>query len=218
MMRLSIDLQQELRDTVSEHGTFSPLSLIGEAARRMGADTLAETYDEDLSEVIEGRFEHYRPKVAAAIADHPRIDRITAELIAASLCDPAAVLAIAIVLERGAQIVDGATDEIVMNVDPDLASDDQDTATWVNVAHGIDWWADGRLVVQLPDTIMQAAVGRRLAEIVSHPVLDRHPLKIVGTTEWGDGTRLLVTDSDRRPLPAGDLLAIRPDGWQGNGA
>jgi hypothetical protein len=78
--------------------------------------------------------------------------------------------------------------------------------------NGAFWLQTGRLdVPALPDTISGLCRGRALRDVVSHPVLDGHPLRIVDVEHW-DGVDTLVTDHRARPATIDELIALGPCG------
>ena len=212
MNRLAIDQQVDLM----EQGMLEPFSrlwLLGEDGRYFTQDGLSNAYDDAMSAIIEGHDDGHRAKIleVARQRTYPLIDRITAELAVEACCDPLTAMALAIALDRDAIIEDAATDELVMSIDAWTPSDDgSQTVVWVSP--GVLWHARGELLVALPETAMAASVGRRLRDVVGHPVLDRHPLTITGVTEDETGRALLVTDAVRTAIGLDELAAMRPPG------
>lgn len=85
--------------------------------------------------------------------------------------------------------------------------------TMVRIAEGVHWLTTGTLLVPaLPDTMADAAVGRPLRDVFSHPVLDPLGLLITDATTTSlhdrlDGTYLTV-DAKRVPASPDDLFAM----------
>lgn len=213
MNRLAIDQQIDLMDR-GAHAPFSKVWLLGEDGRRTRDNRLTDAYDDALCAMIEGYDDAQRDKVMACAgnASHPLIDRITAELAAEACCDPLTALALAVELGTSAVIEDASTDELVLMVDPWNPSTSDATLTAVWVAPDILWYACGRLVAPLPEIALVAAVGRRLRDVISHPVLDRHAITITGVTEDGMGRAVFQTDAERTPIGIKQLATIRPPG------
>lgn len=209
MIRLSIDQQIELMDRDGLK-PFSRLWLLGEYGRYLDADRLSNAYEDALSAIIEGSDEGMRSEILqAALERAPLIDRVTAELAAATLCDPLTAFALAMQLGQPAFIDDSATDEEVMKVDDRVGSDNDGTMTAVWVAPGITWYASGAIVAPMPDTALIAAVGRPLSEVISHCVLDRFDLTVTGVSQDVEGRPVLETNADRTPISIEQLAAIR---------
>ena len=213
MIRLAIDQQVDLMDRDGLE-PFSRLWLLGEDGRYMSDNRLTDAYDDALSAMIEGYDDTRRNEVAevAQQRSYSLLDRITAELAADACCDPLTAVALAVALDADAIIEDAATDDLVLMVDAWNPADSDGTQTAVWVAPGILWYARGSLVAPLPEIALAAAVGRKLAEVISHPVLDRYALTIMGVTEDSAGRAVFETDAIRTPLGIEKLTAIRPPG------
>lgn len=222
MLRLDLSRQQELRDNAdadgwtededaSPNGIFSILSLLGEAARYMDEEEAREAYDEALSAVIEGQHDPATGAVDAIVRSHgmPILDRITAEIGWHAGIDVVAALAIAIVLDNDAAIVD-PDQEIVLMVGAWTPSDLPSPLNAAWLAPGVRWEAHG-VTLSMAETLATACIGRPLRTLVSHPVLDRHALTVTGVCPATGGRILIEVDSDRTPLTADALIAMRGD-------
>lgn len=214
MIRLTPGSLTDLIAVSDEHDDPFGLLAIGDGmGAGIGTPNEAE-YLEDaeqaLSDIIEGHDDRFRTVIAKHL-DRPErlLDRITAELAAAAGCDPATACAIARILDGDANIQNSADDKIVLYVDEAHPSSSEHCLTRVWVSEDVLWDAVGRLLVTMPETTLSAAIGRKLRDVVSHPVLDRHDLTVTGADNIGL-TRFLLVDSDRTPLNREELLAMRP--------
>lgn len=209
MIRLSIDQQIELMDRDGLE-PFSRLWLLGEYGRYLDADRLSNAYEDALSALIEGSDDTLRSEILQTALEHaPLIDRVTAELAAAALCDPLTAFALTMQLGQPGLIEDGATDEEVMKIDDSVASGHDGTMTAVWMAPGITWYASGAVTAPMPESVLTAAVGRLLSEVMSHDVLDRFGLTVTGVSQDIHGNAVLETDADRTPISIAELAAIR---------
>lgn len=165
-----------------------------------------------LSDILEGIDDDFRDDVREMLGLRATLtmDRISAE-IAAHLCiDPATARALAYWIDDHLTIMDGATGEMIAFVDHSSPPDDRNPLGRVRLEEGVEWETGGTLVVRgLPATALVAAVGRPLRDLVSHPVLDAHPLVVTGIED--DGMHQIVsTDWHRRPLTVDEIMDIRP--------
>lgn len=213
MIRLS---PFQLADLIERSAHFDDPFGLRVLAEDMGLEFDEPEYIEDaqdaLSVILEGQDASHRGAIARLLQHRPTmlLDRVTAELCAAACCDPAAACAIAIVMDERISIEDAATGERVLFLDDSDPPDSPSCLTQVWVAPGIQWDTVGTLRLVLPDLTFSAAIGRPLKDVVTHPVLDRHPLVITGIGHSMEHKPHFQTDADRTPLTIGELLAIRP--------
>jgi hypothetical protein len=171
-----------------------------------------ESARDALSDILEGIDDDFRDGVREMLGLRATLtmDRISAE-IAAHLCiDPATACALAYWIDDHLTIEDGATGEMIASIDHSEAPDARNPLGRVRLETGVEWETGGKLVVRdLPATVLAAAVGRPLRELVSHPVLDAHALVVTGVED--DGMHQIVsTDWHRRPLTVDEIMDIRP--------
>lgn len=106
--------------------------------------------------------------------------------------------------------VDGA---LGLEIDIHAHPDDPDCTTMIRIEHDAHWFTAGALAVPaLPDTICSAVVGRPLADVYAHPVLDPSGFVVkrvapVRIRDDVDGT-ILILDAPRIVATPDDLFAI----------
>lgn len=205
----------QLYDVVSLSESFDdPFKLVA-LLKEHGGDRSSIEYlgasEDAFSALLEGHDDSCRDAIGALLRRRPTqmLDRITAELVAAIGCDPATACAAAIVLDTSIEIQEGATDDQLLFLDESDPPDSPTCQTRIWVADMVEWDSTGRLRIELPETLKAASVGRMLRDVVSHPVLDRHPLRILSIHDDGSGNSI-QTDADRTPLDADAILAMRP--------
>lgn len=171
-----------------------------------------ESASDALSDIIEGIDDDFRDEVRRMLGlrETLTMDHISAG-IAAHLCiDPATACALAYWIEDGLVIEDGATKEMIAFIDHSEAPNDRNPLGRVRLTQGVEWETGGNLIVQdLPATTLNAAIGRPLRDLVSHPILDAHPLVVTGIQDTGMH-QIVSTDWHRRPLTIDEIMAIRP--------
>lgn len=143
----------------------------------------------------------------------PSLDRITVELLAYMNVDPLAVAWLSL-LCQGIRIIDADTDAEMADIDGHLPPTDDMTDTTVTLSQDIVWRATGKLIVHgMPDSMALTAVGRPLREVVSHPVLDRHPFTVVEVETGSDMASPCLITNIRHHLPSiQELAGIAPAG------
>lgn len=142
----------------------------------------------------------------------PDLDAVTAELLLHMDIDPLMVAWMARVCQAFT-VQDDDTMDSFLQMDGYTAPTDSLCDTLV-LLDDVCWMATGTLIVPgLPDSTVIAAVGRPLRDVVSHPVLDRHPLTIRDCETGGSLERpKLITDIRHRLMKADDLVKLAPCG------
>lgn len=220
MLRLDPAQQQELRDNAdadgwlededaNSHGVFSTLSLLGESARYMDDAETREAYDDAISAIVEGQNQRVIESIDNIVRNHglPILDRITAEIGWHAGIDVVAALAIAIVLDKDAAIID-PDDELILMVSAWTPSHAPSPLNAAWLAPAVRWDTHG-VTLAMAETLATACIGRPLRTLVSHPVLDRHALTVTGVSQATGGRIMVEVDNDRTPLEAEELFAMR---------
>lgn len=137
------------------------------------------------------------------------LDVIGAETFAHTGIDP--LVATWIACHVGAFHLKDEDDEMVAYVSGDNADQSVGT-TRVRIAERAMWarcelWSDDIL----PEVVQAAAMGRHLSEVASHPVLDRHPLRVIRMIV---DVRMTIIITDHQPVAASveQLVACAPRG------
>jgi len=218
MLRLAPDQQRELRETADSHADdaeqeagacFSTLAMLGENARYMGEAETSEAYDQEITDLLEGNAQSLLAATDVILREHGMaiVDRITAEIAQHIGIDVGAALALAITLDSHAVIED--QDRALMLVLSAWTPSDAPmplNAAWL--APSVQW-QPGKVVVELPQTLALAAVGKPLRDTLTHPVLDRHPLTVTGVGTANGDRMTLEVDADVTPLETEALIAMR---------
>lgn len=179
--------------------------------------------DDVIEKAIEDALDGLNDRQARAIEGQMRengadenpvpFDVVTTELLARRGIDPLAVAWLARI-NPGVSIHDDDMGDVI-----EIGDDAQSTA--MEVGDGAWWHADSRLTVRgLPHSLVAAAQDRPLAEIVSHPVLDRYALIIADVATTEEGLAILtcqcnppadgcMADMPGRPIGIEALLRIR---------
>lgn len=139
------------------------------------------------------------------------MDAITAAVLLHMGIEPAGALAMLEAVlatgERRMQIADADADDThwVVDANAGLWRVKLDAAD----GPGAMWISNGELVIaELPETIMAAAAGRPLRDIVSHPALDALPLTVAYAASAGGETALTIAGTIRGSMEGftdGDL-------------
>lgn len=208
MLELEMAQQAELQEI--EYSPFSPLSLFGEDARYMGDEEMGQAYGKAINDIVEGRNPAMFKAVDKIVRDHhlPIIDQITAEIGYHIGIDVVAALALAVILDKHSEI-QNADQDLVFLISAWEPSDVLNPVNCTWLAPKIRWTPRG-VIIALPETLATASIGRPLSQIVSHPVLDRHPLTITGVSMESYSRIILEVDADRKPISAEALIAMRP--------
>lgn len=141
------------------------------------------------------------------------MDRLTADLVRGIGVEPLALVWMAHISPGGyAAIEDDGRGE-KLRCDDRTEHDGSDCLTYVEIAPGVEWYAAGTLFMpEPPQTVVMAATGMMLRDLVRHPVLDEQPLRIVELSDEARiGTIGLVTDARNRPITVDELLAMALD-------
>lgn len=138
------------------------------------------------------------------------MDRLTAELVRGVGVAPLSLVWLAHVSSGGYAAIedDGRGDKL--RCDDRTDHRDCDCLTYVEIAPGVEWYANGTLFLpEPPQTVVMAATGMMLRDLVRHPVLDEHPLRIDDLSDEARlGTIGLVTNARNRPIGVADLLDL----------
>lgn len=134
-------------------------------------------------------------------------DRLFCELIRHHDMDP--LIAVWLAVANGAVDIvnnDDMVTGISFQSSKDLETGQADDTIWIR--GDVLWQRGGRMsIYDIPDTLAAAMPGRRLDEIVSHPVLDRYGLTVRGVATFGARTTL-TTDHARPPVSIDDLVGM----------
>lgn len=159
------------------------------------------------------------PSVARACLNHARsldhaMSRILLDVMAHGRCDAAAWLTIM-------PHVDWVNLPGPMGGRSVITRNDRDKRlgemavfdTHVDLGDGVTWLGENVIDIsmsrrELPETVMEAARGRALRGIVSHPALDRHPL-IIEEMHQSDGYAEIIIR--HRDMPLEDLCVTMRD-------
>lgn len=145
------------------------------------------------------------------LRDSGAVDIVTASLLVHHGIDPLVTAWIAHDA-RTAEIIDPDTDEVAASVCSRFAPGRANNETVVSLGGNAFWYGTGHAgVIGLPSTVAASCVGRRLADVVSHPVLDGFAL-VVEDVEEHDDIVCLRVDADMRALSPQDLLRLSPCG------
>lgn len=108
--------------------------------------------------------------------------------------DPAGALALSLAATDGSIGIYRTFDDGIRRVcNIGLAMHDH---TWVRLGEGITWRETEILMPRLPETIVATLPGRRLREVLSHPVLDTLDAQIVAVMpSWSDKGEIEIVTS-----------------------
>lgn len=170
-----------------------------------------------MSDVVTGRQEVDRDEIRHLIwrRDVRIIDRVTARLIAYVGVDPAIVSAISVAIDR-AHVQTSWEKEVVGTplVTMQRSNDTWATPIRVRIAEGVTWSSNGRITVPIPDTMATAAVGRRLHDVVQHPILDRYDIEIYDAVPGQTGEmelRLPLNSVSLKSLSVAEIMKMKPN-------
>jgi len=145
--------------------------------------------------------------------DHVGIDIITARLIAHLGVDP---LTLAWLAMDGDDLHLKIADGVL--IDHQTDDDPMTPATTIHLGNGRWWESKGVVTIDevLPDSVLAASIGRPLATLVSHPVLDAHDLVIadahLSTIQASSPFVVVKVDRPAEQLTPDDLAKIKPEG------
>lgn len=168
---------------------------------RMGTDRATapvEGYNEDAhSRVHQALFGIPDREMLQANERHIREGKLRMEHISSLIADavginPVTLSMLCFLSGRAVEILD---DEQPADAAPVVSANEEGWRILISREKGIVW--DGEestiLIPSLPHTTMNLVMGRPLCQVLSHPILDRFPLRIVGRRSDGKGTRLVLT-------------------------
>lgn len=179
-----------------------------------------------LSDLLDGHDEEASAAALAFLSDKPhRIETVGLEMLRATGLDAAVTILIAHGLSRGP---DGGWANVripafTLTAGPARGHEAQVSIEQEGrvmarapIAPQTYWQDDGVLVIErpLPDAVCIAMEGRALRDIVSHPVLDEHPLSVRRVfVPIGSRHVHVETDLVRRPVEMSGLTLenTRPD-------
>lgn len=126
--------------------------------------------------------EHMRRNaVVAQDLTRVTVDAVTRAFLEARRCSPAALTLLSRMAEETSLVEEGdpetPIDFRVVHHSMGIPPDDR-LCVAIPLGDGMEWKAGRITGVDLPDTLAAAAPGRRLSEVLSHPLLDRHPARI----------------------------------------
>lgn len=173
--------------------------------------------DAQLREALSGRHDFIRDKLVERLRCKgvmPWMTPIYGALLQSLGIDP---LAIAVL---GVDDMLGSFDLLDGTEDPEFDGEDALVritglaldGSHVRLAPGAYWRMNGTAVVYAPATAMtRIEEGYPLSRVVSHPVLDAFPLKVVGVDQLSEAWTI-TTDADTgAPLDLNGVLALRPN-------
>ncbi len=151
-------------------------------------------HEDDLARLLEHR-------------DCPRVDVTTARLIEATGLRVGAALAIAVLRLGDVGFIDAAG-ETAVRVSANHPAGHAWCRTFVMLGQDVKWHAGAmlRMPLDMPDSVMTAAIGQPLRTIVSHPILDLHPHRIRGIVADAGGRRII-----RLTTNLGEFASLSPD-------
>lgn len=175
-----------------------------------------------VNEALDGMDDDTAQRVASSLRNKApmrdgrttNLDRITAEMLTYHSVDPLMVAWISRVC-NGVNIHDEDDDDMgeFVEIDGFFSPEDGETCTTVvTVDHGVQWRASGEMIIQvMAESLVPACPGRRLREIISHPVFNRHDMRVVDAQTRADAIGVVLsTDHEPQMLDVDALLAMRP--------
>ena len=141
------------------------------------------------------------------------IDRITAQFLAHAGLDPLVLTWITTILGQLTLTDDDDMEELAY-ITRDQSPADELNAGSVHIGDGTYWRICGEVLIEhrFPATLSVAATGRRLRDVVTHPVLDMYPLSILECRDFTGNRQTLVTDVKHDILTPRQLMSIAPCG------
>ena len=115
---------------------------------------------------------------------------------------------------QGVRLHDDDTLEEIAIIDGHLPPTSEQCDTCITLSEDVVWKSSGSVFVHgFPDSLAFAALGRSLSTVVSHPVLDRHALNVIGATPGSPmASTKLTVELRTRMLTPDDLYAMSPGG------
>ena len=198
--------------TLERTHPFSVFNVVSASDGDIGDEDLRDAYAGAIIEAFEGRNPAVRAIAEQIIADrgHGFTDRVSAALMTDLGLDPIVPIAMAVVDADRVPINSASTDRVTVGIN--YKKGRRRVEVQVRLPDQHDWESDVGLVLmgKLPATIVAAAPGRLLKEIVSHPILDRFPLKVAKCEIEGIRTVLRPPAGELPRLTAAELIAVHP--------